>query len=101
METIKYKELISQALLNYPSNYHDFSDGNQLSDDEIKKFIKNGIKDAKDKINKNNLKETFHTISTGNFCAIIEMYRQKNDLFTVFIKVSKSYAEKSFINVEF
>lgn len=98
---MQYKKLKKKVLKDYPDKYFDFSDGIDISEIKIKRLIKKVIKKAKKYILKYNKENTFYTISTGNTKIFVEIYKQDNGLFEVFVAVTKNYIEECYHDVKF
>ena len=98
---MKIKKIIKKINDIYPKKFHDFSDGEDISDKDIKKYIISCLKKVK-KDMANNKKDSYHYIQTGNVFVIVFAYKNKhNKLYNVEINVSKNYKESSFFGVEF
>ena len=101
MQTITNAEMQKKAVVNYPTEYFDFSSGVDLPNSEIQQYIQQGIEKCICKITKDGLKKTFSTISTGNSKVLVEAYLQDNKMLTIHVSVSKNYCQMSFCNVEY
>ena len=91
--------LIREAKNNYPEGYCDFSDGVDLSNSEITRYVEEAIRSCCRKIKRDNLKESFSTISTGNSKVLVEIYLQDNREYTIYVNVCKNYSSLTFCNV--
>ncbi len=98
MEIITKNEMIDKAF--NLDGYKDFSDGVNIEDFEFKKWISTSITRAIKETKEGNLKESFSNISSGNGLVFVEVYRQKNNLFTVFVNITRNYKSYSETNVE-
>ena len=95
---IKIVDVKTEALL-YPEGYFDFTDGESLSNNEIRAFIFEGIEEGIKKMKDGKLNEAFYTISTGNVKVFVEIYKQKDELLTIDISVCTSYTNKIYCNI--
>lgn len=87
---------------NYPENFSSFKDGVDIKDNEINKWIKECLDKAQQNIKENpSLKESFRTISSGNTKVFVEVYIQDDNLYTVYITVTKDYNDFSECYVDF
>ena len=91
-----------KAAADYPVNFSSFKDGVDIKDNEINKWIKECLDDAEKDIKENpGLKKTFGTISSGNTKVFVEVYIQDDNLYTVYVNVTKDYSEYSECYVDF
>ena len=83
-------------------SYHDFSDGVEVYDYEVRAWIADGLKYIEEKIEKFPEREDYHTsTSSGNTRVSIEAYKESNkETYTIFICVCTAYKQKSKCNVE-
>jgi len=99
MKELKFKEVIHKAL-KYPTGYEDFSNGDELEENEKVEFIEECATDALNAIKRKSLDKYVSTISTGNFIVYVEVYRINNKNYDVYINVSENYKELHLTNVK-
>lgn len=83
----------------YPINYFDFTNGVDCSNEEINQWIDEGLVRIKQEI-KDGIENPSADCRTGNSMMHINAYKQTNGLYTVCVKVSKSYMEHTECDID-
>lgn len=72
-------------------SYHD---GVRINDRTINEWIKRAVASAKEQLRKHpDMTKSFESISSGNTKVIVEIYRQINNKYTIFVSVCDGYWE--------
>lgn len=89
--------------INYPEDFHDFSNGVDISTEEINERISQCIDRIKYQIEEDPERGYYHTfIRSGNTYVNVTAYKQEDDEneYEISAIVSKAYQEFNDINIE-